>query len=119
MAPRYRKNIGDWGEDIAVGFLRRRKFEIVERNFHTPAGEIDIVAKYGGDYYFVEVKTRREAALAGDDAITPFKRMKLMKAIKSYCYRRGIGGVGITLAGIFILANKEIKTVKIRFVIMR
>ena len=51
MAPRYRKNVGDWGEDIAVGFLRRRKFEIVERNFHTPAGEIDIVAKYGGDYY--------------------------------------------------------------------
>jgi len=74
---RYRKDVGDWGEDIACAFLRKKGFEIVERNFFTPAGEIDIVAKHSGDYYFVEVKTRRESALATDLAIHPVKKWRL------------------------------------------
>ena len=116
---RYRKNIGDWGEGIAAGFLQRRGFEIVERNFHTTQGEIDIVARKGGDYYFVEVKTRHDADLATDLAINPLKLYRLSKAIKEYCYRRDIGGVGLILAGIIILPDKARKTVKIRYVILR
>lgn len=116
---RYNKNIGDWGEDLAVGFLRRRGFDIIERNFHTTQGEIDIVAQKGGDYYFVEVKTRLDMALATDLAIHPLKQYRLAKAVKEYCYRRNIGGVGIITAGIIVLPNKIKKTVKIRYVVLR
>lgn len=116
---RYRKDVGDWGEDIACAFLRKKGFEIVERNFFTPAGEIDIVAKQGDDYYFVEVKTRRESALATDLAIHPVKKWRLEKSVKNYCYRRQLNNVGIILAGVIILVDKLTNTAKVRFVVMR
>ncbi|MDD2758419.1 MAG: YraN family protein [Patescibacteria group bacterium] len=116
---RYRKNIGDWGEKLATAFLLRHGWQILERNFHTPVGEIDIVAVKGGDYYFVEVKTRKDTALATDLAIHPVKVFRLRKAIKTYCYRRGVGDVGIVLAGIIILVDKAAKTAKIRYVVLR
>lgn len=111
--------IGEWGEDIAVNFLRRHGFEIIERNFHTVYGEIDIVAKHGGDYYFVEVKTRRDPALANDLTIGARKRQFMERAMKKYCLRRNIGEAGLITAGIIIWPNKIKKTVKIRFVILR
>lgn len=118
MGGRYRKNLGDWGENIAVNFLRRRGFSIFERNFQTTQGEIDIVAKYGDDFYFVEVKTRLQKDLANDLAIGRIKKQRFEKAVKSYCYRRDIKNVGIILAGIIILADKINKTANIRFVTM-
>ncbi len=104
---------------MAVGFLRRRGFSVIDRNFHTTQGEIDIVAKKSGDYYFVEVKTRINIELATDLAIHPLKQYRLSKAIKEYCYRRNIAGVGIITAGIIILPDRQKKTVKIRWVILR
>ena len=51
------KKIGDLGEDIAIVFLEKRGFQIVERNYRTKLGEIDIVAERDGFYYVFEVKT--------------------------------------------------------------
>jgi putative endonuclease len=119
MGGRYRKNVGDWGENTAVDFLLRRGFSIIERNFQTTQGEIDIVAKHGDDYYFVEVKTRRQNFLANDLAISGIKKQRLEKAVKSYCYRRDIKNVGLILVGMIILVNKIKKTVSIRYAIMR
>jgi len=116
---RYRKDVGDWGEDIACAFLRRNGFEIVERNFFAPSGEIDIVAKNGGDFYFVEVKTRSDAAYATDLAIHPIKKMRMEKSVKNYCYRRNIKNAGIVLAGVIIRVDSGEKKAKIRFAVMR
>jgi putative endonuclease len=116
---RSRKDLGAWGEDLAAAFLRRRGFEVIERNFFTTQGEIDIVARLGGDYYFVEVKTRREAELATDLAISRLKIHKLGKTVKTYCYRRQIADAGLILAGIIIFADIKTKTAKIRFAVIR
>ena len=43
-------------EDKAAKFLEERGFEIVERNFHSKFGEIDIIARHGDILHFVEVK---------------------------------------------------------------
>lgn len=100
---------------MACAFLRRQGFEVLERNYHTTAGEIDIVAKQGGDYYFVEVKTRVAGELANDLAITPSKRRKIEKTVRAYCYRRGIGcESGIILAGLLVIADRRSKVVKFR-----
>ncbi len=114
-----KRRLGEWGEDIAVNFLRRHKFEIIERNFYTDYGEIDIVAKSGGDYYFVEVKTRRQRVLANDLAIGAKKRQSMERAMKKYCLRRNIGDTNLITAGIIIWPNRIKKTVMIRFVILR
>jgi putative endonuclease len=44
-------------EDRAISFLEERGFEIVERNFHSRYGEIDIVAKRDEITHFIEVKS--------------------------------------------------------------
>ncbi len=47
---------GAQGEGIAVEFLVRKGFKILDRNFRRPWGEIDIIAEKGGSVRFVEVK---------------------------------------------------------------
>lgn len=113
------KNIGDWGEEQACFFLRRKGFEIVERNFHTPSGELDVVATKGGDYYFVEVKTRRNTELANDLAISYIKKRRLEKSVKFYCYRRNIVDVSIIMAGLIVFVDKWKKKASFRFVVLQ
>ena len=57
---------GNFGEGLAVNLLKEKGFEIVERNFSTRFGEIDIIARKDGVLVFVEVKTKK-----GDDFGTP------------------------------------------------
>lgn len=54
-----RQVLGRWGEGLAAEFLIARGLEILSKNFRTPDGEIDLIAKKGDDLVFVEVKTRR------------------------------------------------------------
>lgn len=54
-----RQVLGGWGEGVAAEFLVARGLEILSKNFRTPDGEIDLIAKKGDDLVFVEVKTRR------------------------------------------------------------
>lgn len=114
-----KKTLGAWGENLAVGFLERNGFEIVERNFYATVGEIDIVAQKSGDYYFVEVKTRTEEALSNDAAITERKIFRLNKAVKIYCYKRGVADVGIVMAGLIVGVKRKEKKVRLRFFIVR
>ena len=77
----YTKELGNWGEDIACRFLESYDFEILERNYSTPYGEIDIVTRCGDVLVFVEVKTRNSTAYgAPEEAITKTKREHLINA---------------------------------------
>jgi len=110
------KDIGDWGENQACEFLRRQGFVVVERNFHTTTGEIDIVASKGGDLFFIEVKTRLDRELANDTAVTGKKKMKFERAVRAYCYRRDIPEIGLIMAGLIVAVDKASKKVKFRLV---
>jgi putative endonuclease len=52
---------GAGGEELAARYLQKLGYKIIERNFTTRMGEIDIVAKDGDCWVFVEVKTRENA----------------------------------------------------------
>lgn len=58
---------------------------IVERNFRTPGGEIDIVARKGDVLVFVEVRSR-EAPDFGtpEESVTPAKRRRVVGAARQY-----------------------------------
>ncbi|MFA6423731.1 MAG: YraN family protein [Candidatus Magasanikbacteria bacterium] len=118
MHPGRDKKFGKWGEDQACAFLQRHGFFIVERNYFATVGEIDIVAKQDGDYYFVEVKTRVAGEMASDLAITPTKKHKLEKTIKKYCYQRNVPDTGLILAGLLVVYDRGAKSVSFRLVVM-
>jgi putative endonuclease len=52
------KMIGCTGENMACDFLQRRGYRILERNYRSPRGEVDIVAARRGILIFCEVKAR-------------------------------------------------------------
>ena len=57
---RSKKNVGSYGEKIAADHLAHKGYKIVETNFATKYGEIDIVAKDQDELVFVEVKSRTD-----------------------------------------------------------
>ncbi len=54
----HNKDLGNKGEEIAVNFLKRKGYTILDRNWIFDHKEIDIIALKNGIVIFVEVKTR-------------------------------------------------------------
>ena len=52
------RKIGKTGEDMAVRYLKKHGYKILQRNYTAPHGEIDVIAKDGDYVVFVEVKRR-------------------------------------------------------------
>jgi len=117
MYPGRDKKFGQWGEDQACAFLQRHGFFIIERNYFSPVGEIDVVARKDDDYYFVEVKTRMVGEMASDLAITPVKKHKLEKTIKKYCFQRDVPDTGLILVGLLVVCDKIKKSIRFRMVV--
>lgn len=69
---------GRWGEDLAVRHLERAGMVIVERNWRSRSGEIDIVAVDGDTVIICEVKTRSSEDFGSPlAAVTPVKVRRL------------------------------------------
>jgi putative endonuclease len=80
-----RKLLGKAGEDRAAQFLSRRGYRILERNYRTRNGEIDLIALHEGTVVFVEVKTRTSDAYGAPElAVTPRKQQRMIKAALGY-----------------------------------
>lgn len=80
-----RRQLGDAGEDLAAAALKKQGYKILERNFTTPLGEIDLVARQGKFLVFVEVKTRKSARFgAPQEAVSPAKQARLKKLADYY-----------------------------------
>lgn len=78
-------NRGDAGEACVVGLLQQWGWRILERNYHSRFGEIDIIAAEGPYIVFVEVKTRAAGAQTGPlEAVTAGKRRKIIRT--ALCY---------------------------------
>lgn len=77
---------GRRGEELAVGFLTRAGFEVIERNWHCAQGELDVVARDGTTIVVVEVKTRASLAYGHPfEAITPAKLARLKRLAAAWC----------------------------------
>jgi len=91
---RQRIGLGRRGEELAAEELRRRGYEIVERNWRCDVGEVDIVARRGPVWAFVEVRTRRgEAFGAPEESITPRKRARMQAVAERYIAQHGLQDV--------------------------
>jgi len=83
--PNRKQNFGQQGEDLAVRHLRKRGYKIIERNFRTRNGEIDIIARHRDCIAFIEVKTRRTRRYGTPKlAVTAAKQRKISMVALAY-----------------------------------
>lgn len=98
-----RKKLGNWGEDLASSFLKKKGYKIIETNFRTRFGEIDIVCKKGDKIVFIEVKTRSgEMFGAPEESIDGRKRHKLEMTAYQYLRQKKLWHKPYAIDGIFI-----------------
>lgn len=81
----YKKEIGAWGENVAVEWLVEHDYQIIARNVRTPYGEIDIIAKQGDVTVFIEVKTLTSSReFFPEKNITQKKQQHMLNAAQYY-----------------------------------
>jgi putative endonuclease len=68
------KELGREGELLALDYLKKEGFRLLEKNYRSRQGEIDLVVEKGEDIYFVEVKTRRSF-----DTVSPYEMISSEK----------------------------------------
>jgi putative endonuclease len=88
-------SLGRWGEDVAARHLTTLGYEIVARNWRCEAGEMDIVARDGKTWVFVEVRTRRGRRFGTpEESITSAKQARLIEVAGAYLAEHNLGDVG-------------------------
>ena len=76
---------GEVAEKFAQDFLKAQKLTIVETNYLTPRGELDIIAKQGDMLVFVEVRLRSNQQFgSAADSIDHRKQQRLIHAATHY-----------------------------------
>ena len=79
------KTIGNEGEKRAAAFFESKGFEIIERNWRTKGGEIDIIAVKNDILVFVEVKTLPNGTLDMiQRELNNQKRQRILKTSKRF-----------------------------------
>jgi putative endonuclease len=80
---------GAWGEDLALRYLARKGYALIERNYRTRYGELDLILRRGSTIVFVEVKMRRGVGF-GDprEAITRRKQTTIRTLARQYVSER-------------------------------
>jgi len=115
------KQVGAIGEDAAAQFLRKKDYQILERNFHTRWGEIDIIAREKRKdpifpkIVFVEVKTK-----TGDQYGEPWeminrnKYQQVKNMAQVYLTKNGLGEVPcrIDVIGVWLDLEHEVEKIK-------
>lgn len=80
-----RREIGILGEKLAGDFLRERGYQILETNYRSPYGEIDLIARQGDYLVFIEVRTKKSHGFGSpEESITQTKREHLIATAWHY-----------------------------------
>jgi putative endonuclease len=79
---------GKDGEKIAVSFLKKRGYQIIETNYRCILGEIDIVARENEELVFIEVKTRKSEELGYPEQAVGIKKQRKLSQL-ALCYLQG------------------------------
>ena len=91
-----RRKLGDKGEDLAAATLKKQGYKIIERNYVTPLGEVDLIAKHKGVFVFLEVKTRKSTRFGSPpEAVHPAKQAKLRRLADYYLKKNRLGEVPV------------------------
>ena len=77
--------LGKKGEQLAVDFLIKKDYQIIERNYRFDKAEVDIIAQQNDTLAIIEVKTRSSSDFGNpQDFVKPKQIKNLVKAVDEY-----------------------------------
>jgi putative endonuclease len=89
-----RQRLGRYGEDRARRHLQSNGYSILDSNFRTRNGEIDLIAERDGIVSFVEVRTRKGTEFGTpEESITREKQARLVAVAQEYMQLKELGDV--------------------------
>lgn len=85
----HKRSSGQLGEDIAAHYLKKKGYKILQNNYHSRFGEVDLVCQTSdGAWAFVEVKFRRSNKFGSpEESVTTGKLKKIIKTAQMYLLR--------------------------------
>ena len=84
------KSSGAIAEQIAARYLQQKGLQLIEQNYQTRYGEIDLIMQDGKTLVFVEVRLRSNPGFGGAAmSITPAKQQKIIRSAEHYLQHRG------------------------------
>jgi putative endonuclease len=84
MKSDHERSLGNKGEELAANFLIEQAYSILDKNFRTPYGEIDLITKTGDVIAFVEVKTRLSTSLGPPEISVTTRKQEHMRSAAEY-----------------------------------
>lgn len=113
----YNKEIGFYGEDIALNFLKKNNYKILDKNFICRSGEIDLISLKGEILNFVEVKSRFTNSFGNPkESVTCFKQSRIINAAKYYMHSKKLYNFYIRFDVIEVIFNKNYTDYSINFI---
>lgn len=86
-----RHQLGRQGEELAGKYLEQQGFLVLEKNFRTKYGEIDIIARDGETLVFVEVRAKKHILFGHPlETINPRKQSKIIRMATYYLSVRAV-----------------------------
>jgi putative endonuclease len=114
-----KKELGKKGEDVALRFLKKRGYRIIERNYVCKMGEMDIIAREKDTLAFIEVKTRTSTLFGPPQlAVNSKKQRQLSKVALSYLKAKQLEDIKARFDVVAILLGpkgEEIELIKDAF----
>lgn len=112
------KLLGKKGEDRAARFLMKQGYRIIERNYRTRSGELDLIALHDGTVVFIEVKTRTSNVFGAPElAVNLRKQRRMVKAALGYIKYKKLHQVPcrFDVVAITTAAEKEVELIQNAF----
>jgi len=87
----HHNELGKKGEQLAVDFLLKNGYSIVERNYRFDKAEVDIIAQQKDTLAIIEVKTRSTSDFGNpQDFVKPKQIQRLVKAVNEYVIKNDL-----------------------------
>lgn len=88
-----------FGERMAYGYLRKKGYEILNRNYHSQYGEIDLIATKDKTLFFVEVKLcDKDCSYSSGEVVTKSKQKKIIQTATCFLQEHPADGWNLQFA---------------------
>jgi putative endonuclease len=114
-----KKEIGFLAEELVKSYLLKSKYEILERNYRTKFGEIDIIAydRINDAIVFVEVRYRSDSSYGSpQETVNYYKQLKIINSALVYIKNKNLKEVNYRFDIISVTEDNKIEHIKNAFV---